>query len=155
MAENTSHRSLPHDLDPHTVDLTKRNEIAPGAVTRVAHADYTWVPLVLVGAWSATANTPTPAYCVDNEGIVHFRGAVQGGASGSTFSNIPASISPPGNVVNLHIVCGASTSTDFYGLLRIGGGIGGIPVGQLDMFFNGTLTFASLDGVSYRPGVQQ
>jgi hypothetical protein len=105
----------------------------------------TYHPLTLINNWD-NYNSPDriPSYAVDAQGIVHFRGAIEGGSDVNAFT-LPAAIAP-GSVVWL-------TADEVFGT-----------TGRIDIYPDGNVyveddpddagsgaNFTSLDGITYIP----
>ena len=107
-----------------------------------------WHPLVLVNGWTNYFSTPkrAPAYAVDAQGVVHFRGGIRNSvlSNSSIFAVLPVAVRPS-NIVYL-------TADTF------GGDTGRIYIattGQVvtqDFTGHDSYDFTSLEGITYALG---
>jgi hypothetical protein len=102
-------------------------------------------PLALINDW-ANYNAPdrTPAYAIDAQGVVHFRGAIYGGSSPYPFT-VPEALSPGSEIWLTSDQYGATTA-------RIDIDTDGTVYIEDDPADPGSSAdFTSLDGISYIP----
>lgn len=153
-------RTIPGNrLQNHTLTGTQINADKLGTVPKAALATRAdslpplhWIPLSLENGWvndNPIGNVRTPAYAVDAQGIVYFRGTIwrdRKPGSNDLATTLPAAIRPSDEV---------SLPAD-----ELGGA-----TGQINIFPNGAMhveddpdhtgaaaTFTSLDGLTYPLG---
>jgi hypothetical protein len=74
------------------VDTAERNLSRTRRARRAA-----WKSPTLINSWTAYGASPTyeqPGYALDNDGYVHLKGLVKGGASGTPIFNLPTAYRP-------------------------------------------------------------
>jgi hypothetical protein len=140
-------------LDNHTLTGTQINVKKLGTVPLATKAKtlpaLTWHNLTLINGWSdynGAGDKRTPAYAVDAQGIVHFRGAIDdSGTFNDVVASLPKSIRPTSDVYVVVDTFVANT-----GRLNI------LSDGTLEVQDPGathdTAAFTSLDGVTYALG---
>jgi hypothetical protein len=104
-----------------------------------------WHNLTLLNGWTNYQGTDRPpAFAVDAQGVVHFRGSLDGdGTSNSQFATLPAGLRPVATVYLAADQCEAATGR-IYIIPNGGVFVQDDPAGI-------TCSFTSLDGITYVP----
>jgi hypothetical protein len=117
------------------------NRLRLNTVTDKEVVDLVWHPLTLLHGWVNYNTSRVPAWALDAQGIVHFRGAIANGTS-LQFARLPVAVRPTA------VVCVATNLTG-----AAPGRINIHPDGSADVgyynAFSDAQTFTSLDGVTY------
>lgn len=129
--------------------ITKRtlsgNRLRLNTVTAKEIANATWHPLNLVNGWANYNTHRAPAWMLDPQGIVHFRGAMtQGSGSVSVFATLPARVRPSERLyltTNLNLNNPGRIEVSANGVLSVATST--VAAGQ---------QFTNLDGVTYAVG---
>jgi hypothetical protein len=130
----------------HNTEIAARtvagDRLRVNTINRVEVADLVWHPLTLINSWTNyNVTLRPPAWALDVQGIVHFRGAIQGGSE-SHFATLPVSIRPK---VEVYL----STTLNNAAVGRIDIDTDGAAYADYLVSFASAQLFTSLDGVTY------
>ena len=105
-----------------------------------------WHPLVLINGWGNYFSTPhrAPAYAVDAQGVVHFRGGISTGGNNYAFTILPAALRPSNTVYLTADTFGGTTGRII--IYSDGSAHTQDPSGTA------SLGFTSLEGITYALG---
>ena len=104
--------------------------------------DLQWHPLTLLNGWvNYNGDLRPPAWALDVQGVVHFRGAIEGGTT-TRFARLPLSIRP---AVFIYLV----TNLNLSALGRIYIAPDGYVYAEAYNSFTDAQAFTSLDGITY------
>jgi hypothetical protein len=120
------------------------NRLRLNTVTGKEVVDLAWHNLVLINGWvNYNTNQRLPAWALDAQGIVHFRGAIyQSAGSISKFAVLPTSIRPTVPVwLTTNLTNAEVGRVDVYP----GGGV----FAEALVDYSAAQSFTSLDGVTY------
>jgi hypothetical protein len=125
--------------------ITKRtlsgNRLRLNTVTGNEIANLQWHRIALINGWQNYNNNRAPAWAIDAQGIVHFRGAIESG-SVAQFATLPPAVRPASAIY-------VSTNMTSSAVGRIEIDPGGEAYVEAPGGLNLAQDFTSLDGVSY------
>jgi hypothetical protein len=131
-------------LKNNTITGTQIKESTLGTVPRAASLPpLVWHNVSLVGTWVAVAGNAAPGYAVDAQGIVHLRGAIKSGASGTEAFALPAAVASV-SVTNYY--------PDIVGSTALPGVLGVVEGSVFPFNGSGAATaepFTSMEGVTF------
>ena len=114
------------------------------AATSITHTvtPVHWLNAATVNSWTLYASGYAPAgYAKDNNNVVHLRGGISGGSSGSTAFTLPVGYRP-----NHYL---------FLPIYTVSGSVGSVeitPAGAVEPFGSSASSYTGLDGISFPAG---
>lgn len=89
MTDHTAFPTDPGSEDAFREQFQRLHDETRDYINNSIVAQQAWIPFTMKGTWvSKGAGFSVPAYYKDTLGIVHFRGVVQNGAIGTSFSDV-------------------------------------------------------------------
>jgi hypothetical protein len=111
------------------------------AATSIGSSTIHFQNATLKNGWVHSSHTPPPGYAKDSVGVVHLRGGIAGGSSGTVAFVLPRALRP--KHILYPVIVGSGPSAAFLTIR---------PNGSVALTGSGVSSFAGLDGVSFAAG---
>jgi hypothetical protein len=126
-------------------DLVDASSIEAEIATKANKIQEAFITPTLLNSWANFSETLSSAqFYKDNFGVVHIKGVVKFGASGTTIFTLPTGYRPSQTRVISGYV--STTTGDVIGAVEI------TNAGVVKLYYSGTLTYFSIENISFRIG---